>query len=116
MTQTRTPAENTLPTLLYYDVTIVLTVDASDGTQTTLRDQYQRAHLIIEDVLSGQLPVRVRAADAQGRGDPVPGSDEERWLWVHDLTPTELERFLHGYEKIHADAKAAGSPHPPVAP
>ena len=97
--------DHSLATLIYYDTGILLGTNAHGVMTTPLAAQYDRANTLIERVLHGELPVHVRAADALGRGTPVPDRPDERALTVADLTKEELERFLHGYEKLHADAK-----------
>jgi hypothetical protein len=101
--------------MIYQDAQVILSTDAHDVMRTTMREEYLRAHRLIEEVLAGERKVRVRAADAKGRGvvaggtDGPPGGDRavgERWLSVEDFTPAELDRFLRGYEKLHADAAA----------
>lgn len=112
----RSPVEqlddHSFVTLLYYDVPIAISTDAGAVMGTTLRAEYQRARQLIEDVLAGQRGVRVSAADARigkterYRGTPVAGNPREYELRFVDLSPAERQRFLHGYEKLYADAEA----------
>ncbi|MBE7452755.1 MAG: hypothetical protein HS111_28915 [Kofleriaceae bacterium] len=94
------------PTMLYYDAQVVLSTDAHDVMQTTLRQEYDRGHRVIEEILAGERGVRVRAADAGERGKPVGDATDDRWLSIEDMTPAERDRFQRGYEKLHADAQA----------
>jgi hypothetical protein len=100
--------EHPLPTLIYYGVDVVLSTDGPMVMQTSLTREYTRAHTMIEAVLSGEQPIRIAASDAtvdgHVRGKEVPGDVDERELYVQDLTSAERSRFLHGYEKLFADA------------
>ncbi|MDB4962489.1 MAG: hypothetical protein JWP01_2488 [Myxococcales bacterium] len=109
--------EHSFATLLYYNVSIVLNTDAGGVMSTSLRIEYQRARQAIEDVLAGARPIRVQSNDAQVelsaadqparmRGREVPGRPDLRELGIGDLTPFERDRFLHGYEKLYADAES----------
>ena len=104
--------DHAFATLLFYDVSIILSTDAGGVMSTSLRAEYQRARQAIEDVISGARPVRVRAEDvrevASGieRGRAVPGRPDLRELSINDMTPAERDRFLHGYEKLYADAES----------
>jgi hypothetical protein len=78
---------------------------------TTLRAEYQRARLIIEEVLAGARPIRIRGADARRpdgsyRGRPSPHGDGQYELSISELTQAERARFLRGYEKLYADAES----------
>ncbi|MBE7448948.1 MAG: hypothetical protein HS111_08640 [Kofleriaceae bacterium] len=97
--------DHALPTMLYYDAQVVLSTDAHDVMQTTLRQEYDRGHRVIEEILAGERAVRVRAADAGERGTPVGDATDDRWLSIEDMTAAERDRFQRGYEKLHADAQ-----------
>lgn len=101
--------DHALPTLIYYDTQTMLSTDGADVMQTTLRKEYQRARTVLEAVLAGTLPVRVRRADAVAsgvlRGEPVPGRLDERALRVWELTPDERARFERGYRKLYLDVE-----------
>lgn len=92
-------------TLLYYDVTIAISTDGGAVMNTSLANEYARARQIIEDVIDGATPVRIRVEDARGRGREVPGKPGERELTIDELTPAERSKFTHGYEKLFEDAK-----------
>ncbi|MBE7448614.1 MAG: DUF4157 domain-containing protein [Kofleriaceae bacterium] len=98
--------EHALPTMLYYDTQVILSTDAHDVMQTTMRGEYERGHRIIEEILAGERKVRVRSADAGDRGKPARDGTEDRWLSIEEMTAAERERFTHAYEKLHADAEA----------
>ncbi len=91
---------------IYYGLDTLISTDGHDVMQTTMPHEYERAHQLLEEILTGERKVRVRATDAGDRGTVVAGSDSERWLAIEDLTAEERARFLHGYEKLHADADA----------
>ena len=77
---------------------------------TNLRAEYDRAYAMIEAVLSGDQPIRVREQDAllDGtlRGRPSPTTPNVRELDISELTAAERARFTNGYEKLYADAQA----------
>lgn len=92
-------------TAIYYGVDTLLSTDGHDVMRTTMRDEYQRANRLLEEILAGERKVRVRAEDAGDRGVAA-GSERERWLAIEELTADERTRFLRGYEKLYADAQA----------
>lgn len=104
--------DHSFPTLMFYDVSIILSTDAGGVMSTTLRAEYQRARQAIEDVIAGARPVRVRAEDVRDpntgvtRGREAPGRPDMRELSLTDMTAAERGRFLHGYEKLYADAQS----------
>ena len=98
--------DHALPTLLYYDTSVVLSTDAHAVMDTTMRAEYQRARRVIDQVLSGDRRVRVKASDAADRGVVVGDDQDSRWLGIHELTSDERTRFLRGYEKLYADAES----------
>ncbi|MBE7448995.1 MAG: hypothetical protein HS111_08905 [Kofleriaceae bacterium] len=59
---------------------------------------YDRGHRVIEEILAGERAVRVRAADAGERGEPVGDASDDRWLSIEDMTAAERDRFQRGYE------------------
>jgi hypothetical protein len=87
----------------------VLSTDGQAVMNTTLREEYRRAHQILEEVLAGQRSIRVEAAEATleagVRGVAVPGRPDLRELVVTDLTPAERARFQRGYEQLFAHAE-----------
>ncbi|MGN6108204.1 MAG: hypothetical protein ACTHU0_24065, partial [Kofleriaceae bacterium] len=100
--------DHSLPSLVFYGTSTVLSTDGQAVMRTSLRAEYQRAHRILEEVLAGDRPIRVGVAEAtidgKVRGIEVPGRPELRELRVGDLTRDERARFEHGYEKLYADA------------
>lgn len=102
--------DHSLPSLLYYDVTIAISTDAGGVMSTTLRQEYERANQLIEDVLAGRKPIRIRATDAMAegnlRGKAVSGDETQRELTIDELNSVERGKFLHAYEKLYADARS----------
>ncbi|MEZ4403201.1 MAG: DUF4157 domain-containing protein [Kofleriaceae bacterium] len=96
--------DHALPTLLYYDARTILSTDAHSVMSTSMREEYQRAQRLIEQVLSGARRIRVQAADAGARGVEAPGAPGDRWLTIDELTAEERRRFTRAYEKLYADA------------
>jgi hypothetical protein len=92
-----------LATQIFYDVDTILSTDAHSVMSTTMGQEYATAYRIIDDVLAGRRPVRVTAADAQGRG--TPRGDGTVDLMVTDLTPAERAKFERGYERLYAAAE-----------
>jgi hypothetical protein len=94
-----------LPSLIYYGTSILLVTFERGG----LPARWRRANAVIELVLAGELLVRTTLDDARAaggvRGIPVPGQPDQRALSVYEMTPVELQRFLHGYEKLRDDAR-----------
>lgn len=90
----------TIPSLIYYQCGIVPT----SGGAWDLKEQYRRVRQEIEDVIATMRAVHIHTTHAAGRGEPVPGDPLVRALLIHHLTSAERKRFLHGYEKVHADA------------
>jgi hypothetical protein len=102
--------DHSFATLLYYDVSIAISTDGGAVMSTTLRAEYRRARLIIEEVLAGARPVRIRSEDARRpdgsyRGRPSPNGDGHYELSISELASAERARFLRGYEKLYADAE-----------
>lgn len=107
--------------LIYYDVPIAISTDSGPVMGTSLRGEYQQAKVLLEEVLSGDRKVRVRAEDVRTktrgepdrfRGTPVEGHPGQYELSISEMTPAERSRFMHGYEKLFTDAREYASRRP----
>lgn len=97
--------DHSLPSAIYYDVDSILSTDGGAVMDTSLRDEYTRARLLIEQVLAGERPVRIRTADAHERGHAVPGREDLRELTVAELTAEERARFERAYQELFGAAQ-----------
>ncbi len=115
--------DHSLPTMLFYGSEAVLSTDGGAVMGTSLGQEYATAHQAIEEVLSGDRTVRVRAQDAwiekeSYRGQRVPGTDPPEYaLSIYDMSPNERARFTHGYETLYENAERyyLRRPQPPGA-
>jgi hypothetical protein len=99
--------DHSLLTLLFYKVPTILSTDAHSVMSTTMGQEYDRAYMLIEDLLAGRRTVRVRAQDAQGRGVDLGNGQVE--LSRDDLTAAELQQFMDAYERLHQAAAKYGN-------
>lgn len=90
-----------ISSLIYYEVAIVM----ASGGSVDLNTQHDELRGVIRSVLDDHSTVHVHATHAGSRGQPVPAQPQVAELRVGDLTPLELARFAHAYQKAQADAE-----------
>jgi hypothetical protein len=109
--------DHSLLSLIYFSMKhktggIILSTDAHSVMHTSMAEEYERAHRVIEEFLTGRQVLRLTPEAAKGRGRPIEvtvGVDAEgktkteKMMEVSrdDLESTELQWFLDAYAQLH---------------